>query len=488
MADFHMFIGGQWTDAVDERRHERHSPFDGVVLNSYPDAGTADLDRAVRAARTAFDEGPWRWWPTQKRTAMLRKAAEILRVRQDEFARLVSAEVGQPKQGGAVRDCANGLEFYAEAAGNRRDEAVSEQRLDALGLIYHEPIGVVGVLSPWNAPLSVVHKVGPALAVGCTVVVKPAHLTAGGVIALAEVFEEAGLPAGVFNVVTSARENGAIVGAALAGHRGVDMITFTGSTATGRKVAATAGDGIKKVVLELGGKSPNVVFPDVPDLGAAVSAAFDGISSLAGQACKAGSRVLVHESVHDEFLEQLRPLFDTPVLGDPLESATTMGPLVSATQLHRVQNLVDEGARNAVLLSGGSRPQHGPLGRGHFFEPTLLDDVKPHSTIAQTEVFGPVLSVISFRDEAEALAIANGTGYGLAAAVWTTDIDRAMYFAKRLRAGTVWVNTYRESGLRYMPSGGWGQSGIGLERSKEGVDEFLLTKSVHVKLRPGAAR
>jgi acyl-CoA reductase-like NAD-dependent aldehyde dehydrogenase len=483
MATYQLLIGGQWVPARDGRTYDRHSPYDGTLLNTYADCDVADLDRAVAAARAAFDEGPWRWWPVEKRAAVMRRAAAALRGEQDRLGRLLAAEIGQPRQESAVRECASGLEFYAQVAADRRDEAVSEQRSDALGLILREPVGVVGVLSAWNAPLSVVHKAGPALAVGCTVVVKPAHLTAGALLELAGILQEAGLPAGVFNVVTSARDNGAVVGQALAGHEQVDMVTFTGSTATGRKVMAAAAGTVKKVVLELGGKSPNIVFPDLPDLDAAVTAAFDGVMSLGGQACKAGSRLLLHKDVHDEFVAKLRPLFDQPKLGDPLDPATTLGPLVSREQVTRVDRLVRDGIGEGKILTGGRRPDHPPLDRGWFYEPTLVDGVAPDSRIGQTEVFGPVLSIISFADEREALQIANGTMYGLAAAVWTRDLDRALLFAKRLRSGTVWVNTYRESGLRYLPSGGWGQSGLGLERSREGVEEFLLTKSVHVRLR-----
>lgn len=487
MTAYQMLVDGRWRDARDGATYQRHSPFDQRPLNTYPDADPADLDRAVRAARRAFDDGPWRWWPVERRAAVLRRAATLLRDEEMALARLLASEVGQPRQAGAVRECAAGLEFYARAAADRRDGAVSEQRPDALGLILREPVGVVGVLSAWNAPLSVVHKAGPALAVGCTVVIKPAHLTAGAVLELARLLREAGLPDGVLNVVTSARDNGAVVGQALASHPMVDMVTFTGSTATGRAVMAAAAGTVKKVVLELGGKSPNIVFPDTPDLDAAVTAAFGGVSSLAGQACKAGSRLLLHEDIHDEFVARLRPLFDTPRLGDPLDPSTTMGPLVSQEQVERVDTLVRTGLAGARVLRGGTRPRGAPLHRGWFYEPTLLDEVPPDAPVAQTEVFGPVLSVLRFHDEREALRIANGTVYGLAAAVWTGDLDRALLFGKRLRAGTVWVNTYRESGLRYLPSGGWAASGLGLERSREGIEEFLLTKSVHVRIRQSFA-
>ncbi|HEY8471822.1 MAG TPA: aldehyde dehydrogenase family protein [Natronosporangium sp.] len=482
-----MLIDGEWLPAADGRTYDRHSPFDGHLVSSYPDGDVVDARRGIAAARRAFDAGDWRWAPVQTRAGVLRAAAAMLREQRDRLARLLAEEVGQPRQAGAVTEAANALEFYAWVATERRDEAVTEQRPDALGIIAREPIGVVGVLSAWNAPLSVVHKAAPALAAGCTVVVKPAHLTAGAVLELGRILQAAGLPAGVFNVVTSARANGSVVGQEIAGSELVDLVTFTGSTETGRKVMAAAATTGKKVVLELGGKSPNVVFPDVPDLDAAVAAAFDGIMSLSGQACKAGSRLLLHRDLHDEFLARLLPKFETIRMGDPLDPATTLGPLVSEQQRNRVHGLV-RGATEAKLLCGGGYPTTGPLAQGWFYEPTLLDDVAPAAPIAQTEVFGPVLSVLSFADERQAVEIANGTMYGLASAVWTADLDRAMWFAKRLRSGTVWVNTYRESGLRNLPSGGWRASGLGLERSQEGLAEFLVTKSIHIKLRPPATK
>ncbi|SIM72726.1 aldehyde dehydrogenase family protein [Micromonospora cremea] len=479
-----MLIDGQWVPAIDGRTYERLSPYDGHLVNTYANGDIEDARRGIVAARRAFDAGDWRWASVESRAAVLRKAAVLLRENKDRLAKLLSEEVGQPRQGGAVNEAANALEYYAWVATDRRDEAVTEQRADALGIIAREPVGVVGVLSAWNAPLSVVHKAAPALAVGCTVVVKPAHMTAGGVLELGRILQRAGLPDGVFNVVTSELANGSVVGHEIAASELVDMVTFTGSTATGRKVMAAAASTGKKVVLELGGKSPNVVFPDVPDLDAAVDAAFDGIMSLGGQACKAGSRLLLHRNIHEDFLARLAPKFDAVRLGDPLDAATTLGPLVSKEQRDRVHSLV-QGATEAKVLLGGSYPTDGPLARGWFYEPTLIDRVTPQSTIAQTEVFGPVLSVLPFENDSQAIEIANGTMYGLAGAVWTADIDRALTFAKRLRSGTVWVNTYRESGLRNMPSGGWGASGLGLERSSEGINEFLLTKSIHIRLRPG---
>lgn len=483
MAGPTMLIDGQWVPAIDGRGYDRLSPFDGHLVNTYANGDIEDARRGIAAARRAFDAGDWRWAPVESRAAVLRTAAARLREDRNRLARLLAEEVGQPHQAGAVDEAANALEYYARVATDRRDQAITEQRADALGIIAREPVGVVGALSPWNAPLSVVHKVAPALAVGCTVVVKPAHLTAGGVLEFGRILQQAGLPDGVCNIVTSELANGSVVGQQIAASEHVDMVTFTGSTATGRKVMAAAASTGKKVVLELGGKSPNVVFPDTPDLDAAVSAAFDGVMSLGGQACKAGSRLLLHRDIHDEFLARLVSKFDGVRLGDPLDPDTTLGPLVSEEQRDRVHSLV-RGATGAKVLLGGGYPTEGPLARGWFYEPTLLDGVPPESTIAQTEVFGPVLSVLRFDSDSEAIEIANGTMYGLASAVWTADIDRALSFAKRLRSGTVWVNTYRESGLRHLPSGGWGASGLGLERSSEGIDEFLLTKSIHIKLRP----
>jgi aldehyde dehydrogenase (NAD+)/betaine-aldehyde dehydrogenase len=362
---------------------------------------------------------------------------------------------------------------------------MTQQVADAIGLVVREPVGVVGIITPWNFPLLLVAwKLAPALAAGCTAVCKPSHFTPGSTLELGRLLLEAGAPAGVFNVVTSAKDNGAVVGQALARSPRVDKIAFTGSTATGREVAQAAASTLKRVSLELGGKSPNVVFADVHSLDAAVTGAFFGVYMNSGQVCQAGSRLLVQESIKDQFVEKLVAMTRKAVrLGDPSDPATTMGPLINRTQLDKVLSYIDAGRGAAELLLGGGRPSVPALQTGLFVEPTIFDRVDNQSRIAQEEIFGPVLSVMSFKDAEDALRIANQTMYGLAAAVWTRDLDVAFRLAKGIKAGTVWVNAFHGAGLWQLPYGGYKQSGLGRELGHDGLAQFLETKSIHIKLQ-----
>lgn len=479
------FVDGQWVEAAAGATYERLSPFDQTLVATYQDSDAQDVERAVDAARRAFDEGPWPRMSAADRGAVLHKVAALMRERADALADIMAAEVGQPRseQLRAVAGAADSLDFYARLVVQRRDEAIGGQRSDALGLVLKEPVGVVGSLTAWNGPLSIAHKACPGLAAGCTLVVKPAHQSSGAMVMLAGMFEEAGLPPGAFNLVTSARENGAVAGSAIAGSDKVDMVTFTGSSATGRAVMRAAAGNLKRVKLELGGKSPNIVFADAKSLAHTAAVVTKGIFRLAGQACQAGSRLLVQESVKDAFMEQLMLQIDTVRLGSAFEDATTCGPLVSEDQLRRVESYVEIGKSEARLVRGGSRPTAPALERGFFFEPTVFDDVSPDARIAREEIFGPVLSVITFKDVEEAIRIANSTFYGLAAGCWTSSLDTAMAVARRVRAGVLWVNCFRDDPpLRYMPTGFHKQSGLGREMGPEGLDAFLEVKSVMIKL------
>ena len=410
---------------------------------------------------------------------MLRKVARSLEDQADRIARILTLELGQPRQAGNVAHAIESLEYYASVAETWREEAITLQRRDAIGILAHEPVGVVGALLAWNRPLSFCHKAGPALAAGCSVVLKPAHFTPGAVLELARMFQDAGLPPGVLNVVTSDVDNGARAGQAIAESFEIDMVTFTGSTATGSKVMRTAAGTIKRLTLELGGKSPNVVFADA-SMDDAVQGAYQGIAPLTGQACIAGSRLLVENSIREDFTQRLVERFTSVRMGDPLDEATTMGPLISPDQLERVAGYVDKGRSDARVVLGGGRPGAPELQAGNFFEPTIFDQVDPKATIAQEEIFGPVLAVVGFDTTEEAIAISNDTRYGLASAVWTSDVDKAMTFARRVRAGTVWINSYRDIGLVGMPAGGRGASGLGREHGVEGYRAFLETKAIHL--------
>ncbi|MFT3816527.1 MAG: aldehyde dehydrogenase family protein [Rubrivivax sp.] len=478
------FIGGEWLPSATGEVYERRNPFDQSLAGIYQDSGPEDAARAIGAARQAFDHGPWPRLPAAERAAVLQRAAALLRERAPRIADTMAREVGQPRseQLKAVAGAAQALDYYAGLIVARRDEAVAGQRADALGLVIKEPVGVVGSLTAWNAPLSLTHKACPGLAAGCTVVIKPAHQSAGAVLEFAAILQEAGLPPGALNVVTSARDNGAVVGQAIAGSALVDLVTFTGSSVTGKAVMRAAADHLTRVKLELGGKSPTIVFADAPSLPHAAAAAAKGIFRLAGQSCQAGSRLLVQDAVKDEFMRLLLREVAAIRLGDPFADDTACGPLVSEAQLQRVADYVEIGRGEAKLLAGGRRPQREDLARGFFFEPTVFDDVPPTARIATEEIFGPVLAVTAFRDAEHAIELANATKFGLVGSCWTSNLGTAMAVARRVTAGLLWINCSRdEPPLKHLPTVFRRASGIGAEMGPEGLDAFLEAKSVMIK-------
>lgn len=479
------FIDGKWINAREGQTYQRHNPYDQTLVATYQDSSEVDVDLAVDAARKAFDTGSWPRMSATERGSVLRRAATMMRERSQTLADTMTREVGQPKteQIKAAAGAADALDYYAGLVMERRDEAVSGQRQDAIGMILKEPVGVVGSLTAWNTPLSLTHKACPGLAAGCTVVIKPAHQSSGAVIQFAKILEEAGLPPGAINVVTSARQNGAVVGQAIASHDRVDMVTFTGSNATGKSVMRAAAGNLKRVKLELGGKSPNIVFSDAKSLDHTAATVAKGIFRLAGQSCQAGSRVLVQEDIKDEFMELLLKHVAATKMGDPFALDTVCGPLVSESHLQRVVSLVEAGKLEARLITGGGRPDRDDLRRGFFIEPTVFDQVTPDSRLAREEVFGPVLSVLTFRDVDHAIELANSTIFGLVTGCWTTNLDTAIRVARSVTSGIVWVNCYRDdSPIKYMPTGFRKQSGIGSEMGPEGLDAFLETKSIIIKM------
>ncbi|MDX3583673.1 aldehyde dehydrogenase family protein [Streptomyces europaeiscabiei] len=454
-----MYIGGAWRPAAGTDTIEVVNPADEQVIDRVP-AGTAeDVDAAVRAARVALPG--WAATPPAERGAIIGALRDALAARREEIAETVTAELGSPLPFSQRVHA----DLPVAVAGSYADLAARHAFEERVGnsTVHHEPIGVVGAITPWNYPLhQIVAKVAPALAAGCTVVLKPAEDTPLIAQLFAEAVHEAGVPAGVFNLVTGL---GPVAGQALAEHDGVDLVSFTGSTAVGRRIAATAGAAIKKVALELGGKSANVILPSA-DLTKAVGVGVANVMSNSGQTCSAWTRMLVHTSQYDEAVELAAEA--AAKYGDRI------GPLVNAKQQERVRGYIEKGvAEGARLIAGGAEP---PREQGYFVSPTVLADVTPEMTVAQEEIFGPVLSILRYEDEEDALRIANGTVYGLAGAVWAGDDTEAVAFARRMDTGQVDINGGRFNPL--APFGGYKQSGVGRELGAHGLSEYLQTKSL----------
>ncbi|MEZ5099755.1 MAG: aldehyde dehydrogenase [Thermoleophilia bacterium] len=479
---YRMLIGGEWVDAASGETFESVNPYLAEPWAIVPDGTAADVDRAVQAARAAF-EGPWGSTTGRERSKLLRRLATLIAENADELARIETRDNGKllREMRGQTGLLPEWYDYFAGAADKIDGRVIASDKPNFLVYTRKEPIGVVAAVLPWNSPLLLLtFKLAPALAAGCTFVAKPSEQTPASALAFAELVQEAGFPAGVFNVVTGSTD---VVGKELVAHPGVSKVAFTGSTETGIAVAKSAADNLARVTLELGGKSPNIVFADA-DLEAAANGVVSGIFAATGQTCIAGSRLLVEESAHDALIERLVARARTIRLGDPMEPETEMGPVAYREQLDKVLGLiragVDEGA--AVACGGAQDPDAGGL----FVQPTILTGVRNDMTVAREEIFGPVLSAITFRTEDEAVALANDTRYGLAAGIWTSNVHRAHRVAHRLRAGTIWVNSYRT--ISYTtPFGGFGMSGIGRENGVDAIDHYTETKAVWVELT-GATR
>jgi aldehyde dehydrogenase (NAD+) len=475
-----LFIGGEWNDAVGGGRIGTVHPATGDALTEVAEGAAADIDAAVAAARRAFEDPKWRRMDAADRGALLWRMADIMERRSDALARLEVLDNGKPIREAQidVRQSIDALRYYAGWTTKLQGDTLPV-RGNYLNYTLREPVGVVGAIIPWNFPLLMaVWKVAPALACGNTVVLKPAEQTPLTALELAAIAAEAGVPAGVLNVVTGYGET---AGAALVSHVDVDKIAFTGSTAVGRQIMRQAAASLKKVSLELGGKSPNIVLADA-DLDAAARGAFSAIFYNTGQCCTAGSRLIVHESARDELLSKLVDRAGKMQPGDPLDPKTRLGPMISAEQMERVLGYIEKGrSEGAEVLVGGGRAMYNGEERGFWVQPTVFDRVQEDHCIAREEIFGPVLSVLSFTDEDEALAMANRSEYGLAAGVWTRDIKKAHRFARDLQAGTVWINTYHP-GDAASPFGGYKQSGFGRELGPYSLDLYTQIKSVWVDL------
>jgi aldehyde dehydrogenase (NAD+) len=471
------YIDGEQVQPAGGRWLPSHDPTTGQPWYELALGDAGDVDRAVQAARAALRHPGWARITQTERANLIRRLADLVARDTERLARLDARDNGKllremRAQVGVLRDQFN---YFAGAADKMEGATIPINRLDVLSYTSYVPLGVIGVIVPWNSPLyQLCWTLAPCLATGNTVVVKPSEHTSASALAFAELMEEAGFPPGVYNVVTG---DGARTGDALTRHPGVDKIAFTGSTETGRKVAANAANHFAQCNLELGGKSPHCVFDDA-DLERAVNGVVAGIFAAGGQTCVAGSRILVQDAVYDEFVERLVQRAESIRMGDPLDPDTQLGPVAVRSQLEKIEGFVASGVRQgARLVTGGRRPARADLARGWYFEPTLFVDARHDMDMVREEIFGPVGAIFRFDDEQDLLRQANDTRYGLTAGVWTRDIDRALRFARDAESGTVWINTYRAASFT-TPMGGTKDSGYGKHYGLESLREYARTKSV----------
>ncbi|MFQ5665033.1 MAG: aldehyde dehydrogenase family protein [Candidatus Binatia bacterium] len=483
-----LLVGGRWLEAASARRLEAVHPATGEATTTIAAGAPADVDAAVRAARRAFEEGPWPALDARERRQLCLRIAAAIDSRREELNRLQTLDNGMPIVFSAIYQVSAEIlvdlfEYYAGWVDKCTGETIPAYPGQIFDFTLREPVGVVGAIIPWNAPLILCGlKLAPALAMGNTVVLKPSELASLCALRIGAILTEAGLPDGVVNVVTG---TGSDAGRALVAHPGVDKITFTGGTETGKEIMRVAADSLKRVSLELGGKSANVIFADAPNLDLAVGHAVGAIAmGLSGQGCACVTRALVEESIYDAFVEKAFGVMDLVRPGNPFDMTTTAGPIISPRQLERVLGYIETGkSEGARLLRGGQRLD-GELAGGNFVAATLFGDVRNDMTIAREEIFGPVLSVIRFRDVDEAIRIANDSHYGLAGQVWTRDLNKALTVARRVRTGTMGVNGYGV--IPTAPFGGYKRSGFGREGGRESLDLFTEVKNVWVDLGVGS--
>ncbi len=480
MKSYEMLVNGEWVPSRSQERREIRDPGNGEILASVAEGNSEDAERAIQAARSAFDQGTWRKTPAQERARFLFKIAQGIRLSARELATLEVKNCGKPLAEAEfdVADAAACFEFYAGLATKIHGETMSVPA-NSLSFVVREPIGVCAQIIPWNFPLLMAAwKLAPALAAGNTCILKPSELTPLTALELGKIFIESELPKGVLNIITG---TGPKVGEILASSSQVDKVAFTGGTVTGRRIMSLATGNLKKITLELGGKNPNLVFADA-DFEAAVDGALFAAFANQGEVCSAGSRLLIEKSIHESFTEALLKKIPLIRLGHGLTPGVKMGPLVSKAHLEKVESYVKLGvSEGAELLCGGKRPEGKAFEHGFFLEPTVFDHVKPQMRIAKEEIFGPVLSIIPFESEEEAIQIANDTEYGLAAGVWSKNIARAHRVVQQIRAGITWINTYHPT-YNELPWGGYKQSGMGRELGLYGIESYLETKQVNVNL------
>jgi acyl-CoA reductase-like NAD-dependent aldehyde dehydrogenase len=473
-------IDGAWIDSADGAVSERHSPAHGALVSVAAKGGAAETEAGIAAARRVFDAGDWARAPGKDRSAILLRAADLIERDIDRIALIETLESGKPitQARDEISGAADLWRYAAALARTMHGDSHNSLGPDMLGLVLKEPVGVAGIICPWNFPFLIVSQKLPfALAAGCTAVVKPSELTPSSTVILGEILKEAGLPNGVLNIVLG---YGDPVGAMLSTHPAVDMVSFTGSTAVGKRIVAAASGTLKKVSLELGGKNPQVIFPDA-DLDQAADAITFGVYFNAGECCNSGSRIIVHEDVAEALVEKVVALSRKVPFGDPLDPRTKVGAIISPEHMGKIDGYVKAAAEAGagVALGGAAIAVEGLVGQ--FYGPTVVTGVTPGMPIATEEVFGPVLSVLTFRDPDEAIALANSASYGLSAGVWSRDGSTCLDFARRVHAGTVWTNTWMD-GFAELPFGGMKQSGQGRELGRYGLEEFLEAKTVQMRI------
>jgi len=476
---FGFFLDGKWVAAGDRDIFERSSPGHGVPVSRIPRCSADDLDAAVASSRAAFEGRQWSGVPGADRAAVLLKAANLIRDRSDEIAYWETLENGKPiaQARGEVLGCIGMFELAAGLARTLHGDSFNNSGDGAIGIVTREPVGVVGLITPWNFPFLILcERVPYILASGCCIVAKPSEVTSVTTLLLAEIMTEAGLPDGVFNVVTG---SGSAIGQKLAEHMDVDMLSFTGSTNVGRSVVAASGtSNFKKLGLELGGKNPQIVFADA-DLDDAADGVAFGIAFNTGQCCVSGSRLIVERSVSDKFAKMVADKLKKVRTGDPLDETTQAGAITTGAQNRTILSYIAKGQEEgAKMICGGGTPK---ISGGQYIEPTVFTDVTIDMAIASEEIFGPVLAVIPFDSVDEAISIANNTEYGLAASVWTKNIDKALTISRRVQAGRFWVNTTLAGGPE-LPIGGFKASGWGREAGMQGVEEYTQVKSIHIEI------